>query len=133
MTGSLSLNLFKLHRMITNENKSIPDLKTLQACLQKMISLGFTDDFKATDEGLVSLRTDKVYAPADVKIANFFRFEGPSNPDDMSILYAIETNDGVKGTLVDAYGTYASPEVNEFILEVERIHKKTAISDKIRD
>ena len=133
MTGSLSLNLFKLHRMIVNENKSIPDLKTLQACLQKMISLGFTDDFQATDEGLVSLRTDKVYAPADVKIANFFRFEGPSNPDDMSILYAIETNDGVKGTLVDAYGTYASPEVNEFILEVEKINKKTQISDKIRD
>jgi hypothetical protein len=119
--------------MIVNENKSIPDLKTLQACLQKMISLGFTDDFKATDEGLVSLRTEKVYAPADVKIANFFRFEGPSDPDDMSILYAIETNDGVKGTLVDAYGTYASPEVNEFILEVERISKKTDISDKIRD
>jgi hypothetical protein len=119
--------------MIVNENKSIPDLKTLQACLQKMISLGFTDDFKATDEGLMSLRTDKVYAPTDVKVANFFRFEGSSNPDDMSILYAIEANDGVKGTLVDAYGTYASPEVNEFILEVEKINKKVQISDKTRD
>lgn len=115
--------------MIVNEDKTT-DLKTLQACLAKMIATGFTDDFKATDEGLESLRTGKVYSPQEVKIVNFFRFEGPSNPDDMSILYAIETNDGLKGTLVDAYGTYASQEVNEFILEVERIQKKVVISDK---
>lgn len=110
--------------MIVNENKTIPDLKSLNACLSKMISNGYTDDFKATDEGLKSLRTDKVYKPEEVTIVNFFRFEGSSDPDDMSILYAIETNDGLKGTLVDAYGTYASPEVNEFILAVERINKK---------
>ena len=129
VTGFLLTYTLKQHFMIVNENKSIPDLKTLQACLQKMISIGFTDDFQATDEGLVSLRTEKVYAPSDVTVANFFRFEGSSNPDDMSILYAIETNDGVKGTLVDAYGTYASPEVNEFILEVERMNKKVVKSD----
>ena len=107
-----------------NENKSIPDLKTMQACLAKMIGLGYTEDFKAEDEGLRALRADKLYQPQDVNIVNFYRFEGPSNPDDMSILYVIQTNDGVKGTLVDAYGTYASPEVNQFVLEVERINKK---------
>jgi hypothetical protein len=119
--------------MIVNENKTVPDLKTLQACLAKMISTGFTDDFKATDDGLVSLRTDKVYTPDQVNIVNFYRFEGPSSPDDMSILYAIETNDGIKGTLVDAYGTYASPEVNQFILEVENIRKKMVSPDKKPD
>lgn len=119
--------------MLVNENKTIPDLKTLQACLAKMISIGFTDDFKATDDGLVSLRTEKVYSPSEVNVVNFYRFEGSSNPDDMSILYAIETNDGVKGTLVDAYGTYASPEVNQFILEVEKINKKVTKSDKSGD
>lgn len=116
--------------MIVNENKTAPDLKTLQACIAKMIETGFTDDFKAIDEGLKSLRTDKVYAPNEVKVVNFYRFEGISDPDDMSILYAIETNDGLKGTLVDAYGPYASPEVNQFILEVDNIYKKTTSSDK---
>ena len=116
--------------MIVNENKTVPDLKTLQACMAKMIETGFTDDFKATDEGLKSLRTDKVYSPDEVKIANYYRFEGVSDPDDMSILYAIETNDGLKGTLVDAYGAYASPEVNEFILAVENINKKMVSPDK---
>jgi len=117
--------------MLVNENKTVPpDLKSLQACLARMIEKGYTDDFKATDDGLKSLRTDQVYAPEDVTIPNFFRFEGASDPDDMSILYVIETNDGLKGTLVDAYGPYASPEVNEFILAVEKINKKVNKSDK---
>ena len=37
----------------------------------------------------------------------FHRFEGMSNPDDNSIVFAISSNDGIKGTLVDAYGMYA--------------------------
>ena len=121
--------------MLVNENthtNKVPDLKTLQACLAKMISEGFTEDFKAEDDGLRALRTDKLYQPQEVCVVNYFRFEGPSNPDDMSIMYAIETNDGTKGTLVDAYGTYASPEVNQFILEVERISKKVVKEDKLQ-
>lgn len=35
------------------------------------------------------------------------RFEGMSSTDDNSILYAISSKDGIKGTLVDAYGIYA--------------------------
>ena len=35
------------------------------------------------------------------------RFEGMSSTDDNSILYAISSKDGIKGTLVDAYGVYA--------------------------
>lgn len=99
-------------------------MKSLSACLTKMISDGYTDDFKAEEDGLKSLRTDKVFQPDEVTIVNFYRFEGNSNPDDMSILYVLETKDGLKGTLVDAYGTYSTPEVNEFMNSVEQINKK---------
>jgi hypothetical protein len=135
VTGSFVFfkHLLKIDFMIVNENKTIPDMKSLNACLAKMIETGYTDDFKATDEGLISLRTDKLYSPQEVMIKNFYRFEGASDPDDMSILYAIETNDGVKGTLVDAYGPYASPEVNKFILEVENINKKMVSPDRKPD
>lgn len=112
--------------MIVNQNNSLPYMKSLSSCLEKMIADGYTDDFKALDEGLKSLRTEKIYQPDEVTVDNFYRFEGISDPDDMSILYVIQTNDGVKGTLVDAYGTYASREVNEFMLAVENISKKTA-------
>jgi hypothetical protein len=42
----------------------------------------------------------------------------------MSILYVIETSDGRKGTLIDAYGLYADDNIGEFMKEVEDIQKK---------
>jgi hypothetical protein len=44
----------------------------------------------------------------DFEIDEFYRFEGSSNPSDMSILYAISSPKyNLKGALVNAYGTYA--------------------------
>ena len=100
-------------------------MKSLTSCFNRMVSDGYTDDFKVTEQGMESLKTGKVYHAQDVDVVNFFRFEGVSDPDDMAILYVIETSDGTKGTLIDAYGTYSDPNVNTFILEVDKIRKKT--------
>ena len=74
----------------------------------------------------MSQETEEMFTPEQVKIINFFRFEGMSDPEDNSILYAIETDSGLKGTLVDAYGAKSDPEVDEFIKAVENISKKNA-------
>ena len=116
--------------MIVNENNSLPYMKTLSSCLAKMVTQGYTDDFKATDKGLKSLRTDKLYQPDEVSIVNFYRFEGISDPDDMAILYVIETTDGIKGTVVDAYGPYSNPDINRFFISVENIKKKIVKESK---
>ncbi len=42
-------------------------------------------------------------------IREVHRFEGVSDPDDMEILYAIESVRGVRGTLADAFGVNADP------------------------
>jgi hypothetical protein len=71
-----------------------------------------------------------VYKPEEVKIKNFYRFEGESDPADNTILYAIETTSGERGTLTDAYGPYSDSHVAKFIQDVEdiekRAHKKNA-------
>ncbi|RSK46614.1 hypothetical protein [Hymenobacter perfusus] len=86
---------------------------------------GFTADFRVTDGRLHTIDNDrsKGYTPNEVTIVDFYRFEGESNPDDMSILYAIETADGVKGTISSAYGTYADADVDEFLKTVEDLGK----------
>ena len=38
-----------------------------------------------------------------------------SNPSDESVVYAIESRDGVRGTLIDASGAYADPDVADFV------------------
>jgi len=115
--------------MIVNENNSLPYMKSLSTCLNKVISDGFTEDFKVTEQGkLQALQQNKMYDPAQVQIVNFFRFEGPSNPDDEAVLYVIKTEDGLKGTLIDAYNVYADTSVGEFIKEVDNIQKKAVRS-----
>jgi hypothetical protein len=103
-----------------NESKiKVPYLRDLAQTLNKMMQDGYTQNFKATEEGLLCLETSKTYNQSDIHVVNFYRFEGISDPSDNSILYAIEATDGVKGTLVDAYGAYSDPLVEKFMKQVK--------------
>jgi len=105
-------------------NSSNPYMKTLALCLNKIVKEGYTEDFKVSERGLVTMHDKHRYSPEQVHVVNFFRFEGFSDPADNSILYVIETDDGKKGTLIDAYGPYADEKVNTFMQRVEDVHKK---------
>lgn len=103
----------------------LDDMKTLSACCRMLDKIGFTTQFKINHAGIQSLDSQKEYTPAEVKIVNFYRFEGSSNPDDNSILYAIETSAGERGTITDAYGPNGDPIITQFIQQVENFEKKT--------
>lgn len=109
---------------MSNEPKVIPQMKTLADCLDKANAEGYREQFVATENGLKSTTTEKEYVANEIRVVDFHRFEGASDPDDSSILYVIETNDGRKGTLTDAYGMYADPDVAKFMSEVEEISKR---------
>ena len=105
-------------------NDEIPHMKSLALCINRMVLDGYADDFKIVNNGLKSLKTEKIYNPEEVHVINYFRFEGQSDPNDNTIMYVIETADGLKGTLVDAYGPYADVKVSEFMQQVESFEKK---------
>ncbi len=98
----------------------------------KLTKDGYTHDFKVTDGRLHTLdpSTSKSYTPDEVTIVDFYRFEGESNPDDTSILYAIVANDGVKGTIASAYGVYADSDIDDFLKKVEDMGKNLTKNDK---
>lgn len=92
----------------------------------KLKEMGFLENFKVTNGRLYTFKNDQQgYAPEEVSIADFYRFEGESNPDDMSILYAVECHDGTRGTISVAYGVYAESEMDtfEFFKRVEDLGK----------
>lgn len=95
------------------------EMTDMAALINKLTVDGYVDQFRVEKGKLVSMDDKKSFKPKDIKAANFYRFEGISNPDDMSIIYAIETNDGHKGTLTDAYGRYADEEVGKFMQDVD--------------
>lgn len=109
---------------IKDKSQEVPWMKSLSSCVNKMKEDGFSEDFQVTKKGLTNYSEEKFYTPEQVRIVNFYRFEGVSDPADNSILYVIETDDGHKGTLVDAYGAYSDSSVSKFIVDVEAIQKK---------
>ena len=105
--------------------QSTTEMNSLSTCVNKLVSDGYTINFKVDEQGLVAVEEGKHYKPSQVHIKNFFRFEGASDPADNSILYAIELDNGTKGTLIDAYGSYNDPLIGKFIEQVEDMEKKT--------
>ena len=101
-------------------------MQTLSQSMNSLKEKGFNEEFVVTEKGLTSKEDQKSYAPEEIQIVDFYRFEGESSPSDSAILYAIETNDGSKGLLVDAYGVYADETVTKFICAVEEIQKKNS-------
>ncbi|RUA38028.1 MAG: phosphoribosylpyrophosphate synthetase [Bacteroidetes bacterium] len=95
-------------------------MDSMNTIAQKITELkkeGFTEDFFFEDG---KLRTDNdSFDRGDINSIEEYRFEGKSNPDDLSILYQITTKSGQKGTIADGFGPNANQELTEFILEAE--------------
>src|SRR5262249_33209356 len=91
---------------------------TLAATLDGLARRGFTEHFEAAADGLRAAEGGRTFKAAELVIRELHRFEGVSDPDDMSIVYAIESRDGTRGTLVDAFGVYSDPAVSRVLEDV---------------
>lgn len=94
---------------------------TLSQATDALQKKGYTLNFNLKPDSIECKELDKKYDPSSFHIDEYHRFEGMTNPGDMSILFAVSTVDGKKGTLVDAYGTYEDPMTAEMIQKM-RIH-----------
>lgn len=100
-------------------------MKTLSECMTSLKKHGFDQDFFVTESGdIKNYTSEKTWGAEEVKIENFYRFEGQSDPGDSSILYALETCDGVKGMISHPYGADSDGNVEDFIKRVEEVSKK---------
>ena len=98
--------------------------RSLVNVLNRLQKDGYKQDFKVSEEGrLCSMDEKDSFGPEQVRIVDHYRFEGESNPEDMSILYAVETVTGLKGTISNSYGTYADSNVDAFLKQVEDLGK----------
>lgn len=88
---------------------------TLGGAVDDLSSAGFIEHFGVRGDALRSFDSGRSFSPDQVVIREYRRFEGASDPDDMSIVYAIEGQGGARGTLVDAFGAYSDPAVSAFL------------------
>lgn len=80
-------------------------MTTVSSVLEKLHDKKEDHEFIMTHQGFTVGR-GKFYNPKDLKIVKTYFFDGLTNPSSSSILYLLETNDGLKGYSLDAYGAY---------------------------
>ena len=96
--------------------------ETLSEALQDLKRRGYREDLNLKPDCLECPALALRLHPEDFVIDEYYRFEGESNPDDNSIVYAISSNMGVKGALVDAYGIYAENLTPEMVDKLRVAH-----------
>src|SRR5690349_16078942 len=96
-------------------------LDALEAARKK----SFIHDFHLEND-LLTTEDGSQFSSREISILEYHRFEGESDPEDESVIYLIETANGVRGTLVDAYGVKADEQVAEFLERVRLDEKKNS-------
>ena len=95
---------------------------TLSETINGLKKEGYSLDFNLQDDCIACHSTNTILSPEDFVIDKVYRFEGASNPDDESVLYAISSSKfGVKGLLVNGYGISAD-EISDAIIKKLSTH-----------
>ena len=87
------------------------EYETVAGAIDRLAHLGFTEVFRVANGGLRAVSAGETLRSDDLVIREFHRVEGISDPDDMAIVYAVESTDGIRGTVTDAFGVYADPAI----------------------
>ncbi len=101
------------------------NMETMSSCMAQLRKKGYSEDFTIDTKGITPVGLKKHYKPWQICIENFYRFEGDSDPADSSILYAVETDDGLRGLISDSYGPQADSLTSSFMQRVDDFHKRS--------
>lgn len=86
---------------------------------------GFASDFKIETDAVKCNDSGIMLAPWNFEIVEHYRFEADTNPDDSSVIYAIQSSDGkIKGVLINAYGVYSDAVTESMIQKLKVIPER---------
>ncbi len=99
----------------------------LSEAVEDLERQGYVDELTLTAEGLFNVGVP--LDPQKFTIDSYHRFEGPSDPGDLSILYAVSAGElGLKGLLIGDYGA----EAEDFIHQMVKPLGATHVRGKVR-
>ncbi len=93
-------------------------MDTLSETIAVLDARGWTFQFEV-EEGLIQcVHCGFAARPSEYTVDHTYRFEGPSDPGDESILFALTSPCGHRGTLATAFGPDVPPETAEAIRQL---------------
>ncbi len=97
---------------------SVKRYTNMVEAIEELKKRGFTANFEFLDQTFRDVDSGRTFKADELTIVEHHRFEGASDPDDMSVVYAMESDDGLKGVIADAFGLYANPDLGGFLEKV---------------
>ena len=96
--------------------QTIENYETLSEAINALREQGYTEDFNLQGD-CVECRLGEIQLfPHEFEIDKIFRFYGPSDVDDESILYAISSSAfDLKGLMVNGYGMSSDAPTQDMI------------------
>lgn len=107
---------------------------TLSETINGLVKAGYTLDFNIQQECLFCHQTNTVLSPEEFQIDKLYRFEGETNPEDESVVYAISSKKyAVKGVLVNGYGISADEATSRLIEKLQTHNPNSPMEDKANE
>lgn len=91
---------------------------SMAEAIQELKKREFTAKFEFFNRAFRDVDSGRTFKAEDLTIVEHYRFEGASDPDNMSVVYAIESDDGTQRIIADAFGVYANPQLRGFLNNV---------------
>lgn len=90
--------------------------ESMSQALARLARAGFRHGLRARGGALRDTETGAVFAPEELEIAEIVRFEGESDPDEETVIFALATAGGEPlGTYAPVYGPLISREDAEVV------------------
>ena len=94
---------------------------TLLECVTALEAQGYVDALSMSDT--VFTNGSRSLDPAEFQVDSYHRFEGPTDPADMSVVYAVSSDNlGIKGLLIGSYGSDPSVMLQKMLRDVNVTH-----------
>lgn len=84
-----------------------PEYETVTEALSDLQRRGYVYNFNLQKDSVYCDDVDLRLHPEQFTVVEYHRFEGMTDPADAAVVYAIESDNGLRGVLVNAFGIYA--------------------------
>lgn len=104
------------------EKQAPNQFSTLLECVKALEEQGYTDEFTLNEAELC--HGSRSLDPAEFQVDSYHRFEGPTDPADMSVVYAVSSGSlGMKGLIIGAYGSETDDLVRKLMRHLDITHQ----------
>ncbi len=83
--------------------------KDLADAVESMKEKGFTYTYKIDENNITCEELEEIFQVSQLTIIDSFAQDSGTDPGSESTVYAIESETGIKGTLVIGFGMYSDP------------------------